>query len=160
MPMSTDHQSPNQSPASGEIISARAFPATREQVFAAFSDPVRLAQWWGPKGFTNTFHQFEFRPGGAWRFTMRGPDGTAYEMDQQFTEIVSPERIVLRHSQPGHDFVLSVTLVPHGEHTRLTWRMRFDDPAECERIRTFVVPANEQNFDRLAAHLAGFRKKS
>jgi uncharacterized protein YndB with AHSA1/START domain len=156
MPMPTD----NRSPASGEIISARAFPATREQVFAAFSDPVRLAQWWGPKGFTNTFHQFEFRPGGTWRFTMRGPDGAAYEMEQEFTEIERQGRIVLRHHQAGHDFILAMTLVAQGDQTVLTWRMRFDDAAECERVRAFIIPANEQNFDRLAAHLAGTPLKS
>ena len=38
--------------------------------------------------------------------------------------------------------------------TRLTWRMRFDSLAECEKIRTFVAGANEQNFDRLGAQLA------
>ena len=29
-------------------------------VFAAFSEANRLAAWWGPDGFTNTFEQFEF----------------------------------------------------------------------------------------------------
>src|SRR5258708_4806079 len=114
------------------IVSSRVFAAPREAVFTAFSDPVRLAQWWGPQGFTSTFHQFDFRPGGAWRFTMRGPDGTAYEMDQQFTEIVAPERIVLRHFQPTHDFTLPMTFLSRSDHTELTWRMVFDDPAEGE----------------------------
>ena len=138
----------------GEIITSRVFPASRVELFQAFSDPARLAQWWGPVGFTNTFHEFDFRVGGAWRFTMRGPDGAAYAMDKQFAEIVRPERIVLRHSQPGHDFNLAMTFVARGEGTEVTWRMRFDDPAEGERLRAFLGPANEQNFDRLAAHLS------
>lgn len=139
---------------SGEIVSTRVFAATPDEVFAVFGDASRLVQWWGPKGFTNVFHAFDFRPGGVWRFTMRGPDGAAYEMDKQFVEIVRPARIVLRHFQQGHGFTLTMLFEAHGGGTAVTWRMRFDDPAECARVRGFVVPANEQNLDRLAAHLS------
>lgn len=44
---------------------SREFSVTPESVFAAIQDPVRLARWWGPQGFTNTFNTFEFRAGGA-----------------------------------------------------------------------------------------------
>ena len=140
-----------------DIVSTRIFAAPPEAVFAAFSDPARLAQWWGPKGFTNTFHHFDFRTGGAWRFTMRGPDGSAHEMDKQFTEIAAPDQIVVRHFQQAHDFVLTMTFTAQGGHTGLTWRMRFADPAEGEKLRAFIVPANEENFDRLATHLSAAR---
>ncbi len=144
----------------GEITSSRFFAASREEVFAAFRDPARLSQWWGPQGFTNVFHQFEFRPGGVWRFTMRGADGAAYEMDQQFVAVVPPERIVVRHFQPAHDFTLDMTLVARDGGTQLTWTMHFEDPAEGERVRAFIIPANEQNFNRLAGHLAQTTRKS
>lgn len=144
----------NNKPAPGVIISSRVLSASRDEVFAAIRDPARLAQWWGPKGCTNTFHEFDFRPNGKWRFTMRGPDGTAYEMDQQFAEITPPERVVVRHFQPGHDFNLAITLVAQGNGTELAWEMTFADPAEGERVRALVVPANEENIDRLAAHLS------
>jgi uncharacterized protein YndB with AHSA1/START domain len=144
----------NSDPAAA-IVCARVFPQPREQVFLAFSDPVRLAQWWGPKGCTNKFHQFDFRPSGTWRFTMHGPDGAAFEMDHRFTEIMAPNRIVVRHLQPGHDFTLTISLEDASGGTRLIWRMIFDDPGEAERVRAFVLPANEQNFDRLAEHLSG-----
>jgi uncharacterized protein YndB with AHSA1/START domain len=137
------------------IVSTRMFAAAPEAVFAAFSDPVRLAQWWGPLGFTNTFHEFDFRTGGRWRFTMRGPDGAAYELEKRFAEIIRPERIVLRHVQEGHDFTLIMSFAVRGAGTEVTWDMRFDDPAEAEKLRAFLLQANEQNFDRLAAHLSG-----
>ncbi len=137
------------------IVTSRVLPAARARVWAAFSDPVALAGWWGPAGFTNTFHEFDFRPGGVWRFTMHGPDGAAYAMDHRFTEILALERIVVRHLQPGHDFTLTVTLADYAGTTGITWHMLFDDPSEAVRVRPFVVPANEQNLDRLAAHLSG-----
>ena len=55
--------------------SSRTISAAPEAVFAAVENPTRLARWWGPNGFSNTFHPFEFRDGGSWLFTMHGPDG-------------------------------------------------------------------------------------
>lgn len=143
-----------ETPPADEIVSTRFLPVPRPPVFAAFRDPVRLAAWWGPAGFTNSFHEFDFRPGGVWRFTMQGPDGTAYAMDKRFVEIVEPERIVVRHAQQGHDFRLTMTFTTQGKGTALTWRMLFDDPAEAQKLRPFLLRANEENFDRLAAHLS------
>lgn len=137
------------------IVSSRVLAVARDRVWVAFSDPVALAGWWGPAGFTNSFHGFDFRPGGAWRFTMYGPDGAAYEMDHRFLEVVAPERIVLRHFQQGHDFTLTITLTEEGGRTRVTWHMLFADPAEAEKLRAFLLVANEQNLDRLEAHLSG-----
>jgi uncharacterized protein YndB with AHSA1/START domain len=137
----------------GEIVNTRIFAASPSDVFRAFSDPARLAQWWGPEGFTNTFHEFDFRTGGAWRFTMHAPDGKSYAMDKQFLEVVAPQRVVLRHFQSGHDFTLTMTFTTKGPGTELSWRMRFDDPEEGERLRSFLGPANEQNLERLATHL-------
>ncbi len=139
--------------AAGVFVHRRELPAAAARVFAAFADPHRLARWWGPAGFTNEFHAFDFRPGGEWRFTMRGSDGAAYAMHHVFAEIVPPARIAIRHVQPGHDFTLTVTLRERGGRTDLEWHMRFDDPAEAGRVRDFVRPANEQNLDRLAAEL-------
>jgi uncharacterized protein YndB with AHSA1/START domain len=141
-------------PSDGALVAFRLFDASRERVWAAFSDPVALSTWWGPASFTNTFHEFVFRAGGAWKFTMHGPGGTAYAMDHRFEEVVAPERLVVRHIQPGHDFTLTVTLAPVEGGTAVLWRMLFDDPAEAARVRAFVLPANEQNLDRLQAHLA------
>jgi uncharacterized protein YndB with AHSA1/START domain len=148
------HSPANPQPGDHGIVSTRLFPQSRARVFAAHADPLALAAWWGPNGFTNVFHAFDFRPGGAWRFTMHGPDGASYVMDHLFTEIVAPERIVVRHIQQGHDFLLTMTFTERAGGTEVTWRMLFDDPAEGARLRDFIAAANAQNLDRLAAHLS------
>jgi len=56
------------------VVSARVLDAPRELVFRAFSDPDHLVHWWGPRGFKNTFHEFDLRPGGFWR--SQGPAAT------------------------------------------------------------------------------------
>ena len=141
-------------PSTREIVSTRVFSAPRESVFNAFADPDQLARWWGPKDFTNTFHEFDLRPGGRWRFVMHGPNGGRYENATDFVEVVRPERIVFQHRQPMHRFQMTMTWEEESGRTRLTWRMRFDSVADCAQVRSLISIANEQNFDRLAAHLA------
>ena len=136
-----------------DLVSSRVFAAPREAVFGAFLDPDALARWWGPAGFTNTFHEFDTRPGGRWRFVMRGPDGSEYPLTKEFVEVAAPERIVLRQVDAVHGFVMTMLFALEGSGTRLTWRMRFDSSEEAEKVRTFVLAANEQNFDRLEAEL-------
>ena len=137
-----------------EIVSERVLDAPRDAVYAASRHPARLAARWGPTGFTSTFEEFDLRPGGAWRFVMHGPDGAEYRLLKEFVEVVPPERIVLRQVDVAHGFLMTITLAAEGERTRMTWRMLFDDPEEGERVRSFIGGANEQNFDRLEAHLA------
>jgi len=137
----------------GEIVSVREFAFPRERVYAAFADPARLAVWWGPQGFTNSIHEFDLRPGGAWRLTMRGPDGAEYHNESAFTEVVPFERIAFEHLEPVHRFVMTMTFAGDHGRTTLTWRMRFANDAEVARLGNFLASANEQNFDRLAAHL-------
>lgn len=149
-----DHQSQAECPSNREIVSSRVFASPREYVFDAFGDPARLAQWWGPKDFTNTFYEFDLRPGGHWRLVMHGPDGANFENESVFVEVVKPERIVFQHLEPVHGFQMVMTFAEQAGTTRLTWRMRFDSASECARVKSFVAVANEQNFDRLAVHLA------
>lgn len=137
------------------IISTRDFAAAPAALFAAFADPARLAAWWGPAGFTNEITRFEFRVGGVWQVTMRAPDGAAFPNTSRFTVIAPPARLVFVHELPMHRFEMDMTFTPHTGGTRLGWRMTFDDPGEVQRLGTFIAAANEQNFDRLQAHLAG-----
>jgi uncharacterized protein YndB with AHSA1/START domain len=76
------------------LTMTRVFDAPRKVVFAAWTDPKQVAQWWGPTGFTAPVCELDVRPGGAIRIDMRGPDGTVYPMTGVYKEVVPPERIV------------------------------------------------------------------
>jgi uncharacterized protein YndB with AHSA1/START domain len=137
-----------------EIVTTRTIPWRRERVFDAFGDPEQLTKWWGPKGFTSTFHEFDFEPGGAWRFILHGPDGVNYQNDAVFMEIVKPERIVLHH-ETEPEFFIGFFLEDEGDGTAITWRMRFKSAGVRDRIGNVAAEANEQNLDRLEHVLAG-----
>lgn len=136
-----------------EIATTRVIDAPRERVFDAFSDPERLARWWGPAGFTSTFHEFDLRPGGAWRFILHGPNGANYPNESVFVEVVKPERIVFDHLS-DHWFRMTITLSTRpASQTLINWHMAFETAAERDRIRAIVTEANEQNLDRLVAEI-------
>lgn len=138
--------------ADGICSTSRVLPFTAAQIYTAFANAGLLAQWWGPDGFTNTFEIFEFKPQGIWKFVMHGPDGKNYLNENVFLE-TSPQRIVIRHtSQPN--FTLTVTLTETDGGTRLDWNQAIDDAAVAASVAHIILPANEQNLNRLHAVLA------
>lgn len=135
------------------VFNERVLSASPSAIFAAFENPNCLARWWGPNGFTNTFEQFEFKPGGRWAFVMHGPNGANYPNDNVFREIVPHARIVIEHvAQPWYR--LTVTLTARGNQTHLGWLQEFASPEFAAKMRPLCQPANEQNLDRLEAILA------
>lgn len=131
---------------------SREIAAPVAQVFAAISTPGRLARWWGPAGFTNTFNVCEFKNGGRWSFVMHGPDGTDYANESVFAEIEVPHKVVVQHeSEPR--FRLTISLAPSATGTLLSWSQAFENPELAARVEHIVVPANEQNLDRLTAEV-------
>jgi len=130
------------------VINSRKFYFPRELVFKAWTTSEQLARWWGPKGFTNTFHEFDFMPGGHWRFVMHGPNGVDYPNHSTFEEIVPLERIVIRHLN-NPEFLLTATFEEIDGRTKVTWRQQFMKWAAFEQAKSYLIEANEQNFDRL-----------
>src|SRR5580692_5720072 len=106
------------SQSSAVVSTERVFSVPPRQIFAAFEQPDQLAQWWGPKDFTNTFEQFEFKPGGRWAFVMHGPNGANYLNESVFREIQPDTKIVIEHVVPPR-FRLTVTLTARGDQTHL-----------------------------------------
>lgn len=136
-----------------KIVSSRLFHHSPETLFGAFADVETLKQWWGPHGFANTIEAFDFRPGGAWRHTMHGLDGSAFENDSEFIEIDRPKRISFLHKGPMHVFTLVMEFIPRGADTELVWTMESQNGGENKDMTGFIEAANQQNFDKLAALL-------
>jgi uncharacterized protein YndB with AHSA1/START domain len=134
------------------FCTSRDISGSPEQVFAAFSDPVRLAKWWGPAGFTNTFETCEFKQGGRWSFVMHGPDGKNYRNESTFAEIEAPRKIVIQHvSEPV--FRLTIELSSSASGTVVNWSQAFENAELASRIERIVLPSNEENLDRLSAEV-------
>ena len=108
----------------------RVFDAPRALVFKAWTDAKVLAQWWGPKGFTNPVCEIDARVGGALRIHMRAPDGSIYPMKGEIREIVPPERLAFTNiavDEAGNHIIegfTTVTFADENGKTRLTLHTR------------------------------------
>jgi uncharacterized protein YndB with AHSA1/START domain len=132
-----------------KIVTTRTFNAPRETVFSAWTNPELLKRWWGPKGFTNTFHEFDLRPGGKWKFIMHGPDGGNYENESLFVEISEPVKVILDHISHPH-FRLTATFEEAGSgKTKLIFEQLFETAELYNKVKGFAVDGNEENMDRL-----------
>lgn len=84
--------------ATREVSLTRVFDAPPSLVFRMWTDPEHMAQWWGPKTFTNPVCEIDARPGGKIWIVMRGPKGTDFDTDfpmsGTFHEVVPHERLV------------------------------------------------------------------
>jgi len=81
-----------------EVVITRTFEAPRELVWRAWTDPVIMRQYWGPKGFTSPACEIDLRVGGKYLACMRSPDGMDYWSTGTYREIVPLERIVATDS--------------------------------------------------------------
>jgi uncharacterized protein YndB with AHSA1/START domain len=148
-------------PDDGEIVITRAFDAPRSLVFAAWTDPKHVAEWWGPHGFTNPVCELDVRPGGAMRIHMRGPDGTVYPMTGVYQEIDEPERLVFASAaldqagNPLFDVLTTVTFVEQAARTRLRIEPRVvQSTAEGAPYLQGMEAGWTQSLERLEAYLA------
>jgi uncharacterized protein YndB with AHSA1/START domain len=148
-----------------ELVITRIFDAPRELVFKAWTDPKHVAQWWGPRGFTNPVCEMDVRPGGAILIHMRGPDGVVFPTKGVFREIVEPERLVFTDSaledeegNPQFETLTTVTFAEHEGKTKLTLHVIV---VKAEMVAEGAFAGMEegwnQSLDKLTEYLATTR---
>jgi len=145
-----------------EVVFTRILDAPRELVFKAWTDPKQMAQWWGPRYFTNPVCEMDVRPGGAILIHMRAPDGVVYPMKGVFHEVVEPERLVFTSSaleddegNPQMEDLTTVTFEEADGKTRLTVRavVTKAEPAAAGALEG-MEEGWSQSLDRLTEFLS------
>ncbi len=137
-----------------EVITKRNFNVPVALLYKAWAQPEHLKNWWGPNGFTNTFYEFDLRPGGKWRFTMHGADGKNYENESVFETISQNKLIIFNHiSEPK--FTAEVSFADNGKNSSsLIWKMIFPKQEVYQSLKDFIAEKNEENLNRLETELA------
>jgi uncharacterized protein YndB with AHSA1/START domain len=148
-------------PPDREIKIERLFDAPRDRVFAAFTDPELIAEWWGPRGTTTIVDQMDVRPGGSWRFIIIDSDGTENAFRGTYREVTPHERIVQTfewEGMPGHVSVETATLEDLGDRTKLTTTSLFHTSEERDgMIGSGMERGMNETYARLDELLARFR---
>lgn len=145
-----------------EIVISRVVDAPRALVFRAFTDVGNLPSWWGPFGFSTTIHEHQARPGGSWRFTMHGPDGTDYQNVIRYHDVEEGRRLLFHHGsgEPSDaGFEVEITFVDEWAGTRVTLRQTHPTAARAAEISTFAIDGGEQTMTRLQGYLGTLRER-
>lgn len=142
-----------------EIFSERVFDAPRERVWAAYTEPELLAQWWGPRKYETVIDVMDFRPGGSWRILNQGCGGE-HGFRGTYREISEPERIVQTwewEGMPGHVLIETAELEDLGDdRTKVTVTSLFHTTEERDGMfdsgmETGAVESYERLDELLAA---------
>lgn len=145
-----------------EVVLVKVLDHPRNKVFAAWTDPAALAQWYGPDGLAIETHEADIREGGVWRFDMVGVfEGRDQRFPNlmRFLEIVPDERIVMDHGTPDPDdperFRVTVTFDEQSDgKTVVTLRQLHPSPERRLQVIGFgAVEYGLQTLDGLGAWL-------
>jgi uncharacterized protein YndB with AHSA1/START domain len=134
---------------SRELSLTRLLKAPPERVYAAWTQPDLLRQWFAPRPWTTPVAELDVRPGGSQRFVLRSPEGEEFPHRGVYLEVVPNARLVYTSAfteawvpceepAPGTcHFLMAVILTfepeDGGRQTRYTARVRHWSPADCRR---------------------------
>lgn len=150
-------------PLDREIVVTRVIDAPRSLVYAAWTDPEQIGQWYGPEGMAIDTKEIDLRPGGVWRFDMVTPGGMRYTNRMLFLRMEAPALIEVDYGTDQDDdpdrFKMLLTLDEQSDgKTVLTLRQMH--PSKERRTTAIGFGAVEyggQTLDKLARHVAKFR---
>ncbi|WP_240041271.1 SRPBCC domain-containing protein [Paenibacillus ginsengarvi] len=158
-----------------ELVLERVFDAPRSLVFQAFSKAEHLKHWWGPRGWTLTVCNIDFRPGGVWHYCMKCMDenqGDFFGFESWgkavYEEIVQGEKIVyvdFFSDAEGNEASgmpsTRVTLEFHeleGGKTKLLNRGQYDSAESLQKVIDMgMMQGITETWDRLAELVADLK---
>ena len=133
----------------------RSLPAERARVFGAFTAGDRLAQWWGPDGFTIPNIEFDPRVGSSYRIDMQPPEGDPFAVTGEFRAVERPERLAFTFvwEPPDPDDAETLVELSFEDRGRSTPVALRQGPFRTEARRELHREGWGQTLDKLAAWL-------
>jgi uncharacterized protein YndB with AHSA1/START domain len=115
-------------PGEPAIVFRRFVDAPPGLVFAVWTEPQHLRNWWGPHQFELVVCESDPRVGGRYRFVQRAPDGQEHTFDGVYREVDRPHRLVrtfVYAGAPADESVETVTFQRDRQGTLITSRSVF-----------------------------------
>lgn len=143
-------------PSDQEVVTTRVFDAPRRLVWEAWTSPEHLPHWMlGPEGWTMPVCEIDLRPGGAYRFVWRRPDGAEMGISGAYQEVTPPERLVATEAWDGWTETLNTLVLSEEDgKTTITNTVRYPSKeARDAALQTGMKEGLSQGLDRLAEYL-------
>jgi len=119
-----------------DLVLERVVDVPLERVWAAWTQPELLKQWFTPVPWTTIDCEIDLRPGGIFRTVMRSPEGQEFPNAGCILEVVEHRKLVWtgalgpgyrpidirspEHAETPFLFSAVITLEPEGDGTRYT----------------------------------------
>ena len=131
-----------------DIVMSRRFNAPRRLVFDAWTKPELLRRWYGARGWTLPVCEVDLRPGGGYRYVMRGPNGADVTLRGTYRQVSPPERLVSTEAfegfseseqgwRPEDESVSSMVLTE--EDGKTTWTLTTTYPSREVRDAAYAL---------------------
>lgn len=146
-------------PIDREIVLGRVIDAPRSLVYAAWTDPDQIQDWFGPEGMAIDTKEIDLNPGGLWRFDMVTSDGLRYSNRMLFLRMEAPALIEVEHgtdqdNDPGRWRMLVTFDEQSDGKTVLTLRQMHPSKRQREAKLGFgAVVYGGQTLEKLALHV-------
>ena len=134
----------------------RRINAIPEKVYAAWTDPEKIARWFAPAQVKagSVMADIDLRVGGRYRISFESADGEYSQVDGVYREVTPNARIAFSwawHSTPERESQVTVSLQPDGSGTLLTLHHEqfFNEAARDGHARGWA-----ELFDKLEKYLA------
>jgi uncharacterized protein YndB with AHSA1/START domain len=115
----------------------RRLKAKPDRVFAAWTEPEKIAKWFGPEGIELLRAEADAHVGGRFRILMRGRDGEEHDVSGRYREVVQNEKLVFTwawRTTPERESLVTVLIKPDGAGSLLTLiHEQFFDEAARDR---------------------------
>ena len=129
--------------ASKTIHVKREFDASVEQVWKAWTQPEYLDQWWAPKPWKAVTVSMDFRPGGAWRYYMQGPEGEKHHCRADYQAIVANKQFT------GTDAFTDENGNSIKDMPVMQWDVRFSPDADGTRVNVTLTFNSEEDLNKI-----------
>ena len=144
----------------------RLFAAPADRLFAAWTNPEQLSQWWGPPGSSVHSVEVDLREGGRYRIGIKQPNDQIYFVYGIYTEIKRPEKLAFtwRWEQPEMDFgdsLVDIRFEAQASSNDVSTAVTLThSQLPDENIRTAHREGWEGILQNLSGYLSGVQKKT
>lgn len=132
------------------ILVERGFNAERDLVWAAWTRPEILDQWWAPKPYRTQTKHMDFREGGYWLYAMISPADEKHWCRADYRQITPQERY------SAVDAFCDENGNPNADFPSASWNNRFEDKGSSTLVHIHITYQSLEDLEKIIA--MGFKE--
>ena len=126
-----------------KVFITREFAGTVEDVWAAWTDPKLLDQWWAPKPWKGQTKSMDLRDGGRWVYCMVGPDGTKHWALAEYHKVAPLKSLELLDAFADEAGTINT------EFPRMKWKIVFKSSSDVTNVEIEINYNSKEDMEKM-----------